>query len=500
MASTLSPTELRAAATRRSRESVVFAARHRDPSYQPSAVHYLVADALEAVAAGKCKRLIINMPPRHGKTRLTAIEFAAWFLGNHPDKSIVNAGYARDLALDSSKACRDILRSDWHKQTFPRCRIHPFDQAANEWRTVQGGGYLAVGVEGALTGKGADILIVDDPHKDHKEASSPTERENVWKWYQSVAQTRLSPTGAVIIIQTRWHVDDLSGRLLNPERQMQLDETGLDIEPWRVINLPALAESEDDLLGRNHDEALWPERWPASMMRALRAEMMPLFWNALYRGDPEVEGGNYVDVRKLGLISRSDLPRNMRWARFWDLATDEKTKDDFTAGARVAVHQDGRMFIDGVHNEKLKWPSARNLIARIGRGENLIMGIEAVAGFKTSVDNLKEVAPELHVRGINVVDDKLTRALSWLSKVQAGECWMVADEWNGMFISQLRQFPSGDHDDMIDAVSGGYAMAKALVYGSVEKVERARREAREAMRLGLKPERERRGNSGRTLL
>ena len=265
-----------------------------------------------------------------------------------------------------------------------------------------------------MTGRGADVLIVDDPIRDVAEAESPAVRDAIWEWFQGVALTRMSPSGAMIVIQTRWHIDDLTGRLLDESRLKQLEESGVPVEPWHVLNLPAIAE-ENDQMGRLPGEALWPERWTVDHLRGLKAEMMTFLWNALYRGDPEISGGNYVDVRNLKLISRSELPVNLRFSRFWDLATSEKKANDFTGGAAVAILPSGKVAIADVHNEKLAWPESRDLIGMIGTAEGFPIGIEAVAGFKTSVQNVREKFPELYVKGIDVANDKLTRALPWLA-------------------------------------------------------------------------------------
>ena len=191
----------------------------------------MIAEKLEAVERGEIDRLMINMPPRHGKSELASRRFPAWFLGRHPNKSVIAASYNSDLAADFGRQVRNIVAAREYANLF-ETKLAEDSRAANRWNTDAGGSYVAAGVGTAITGGGADILLIDDPVKDREEADSEIQRQKVWDWYTSTAYTRLAPGGRIIVIQTRWHEDDLSGRLLV--------EQAKGGDKWEILELPAI--------------------------------------------------------------------------------------------------------------------------------------------------------------------------------------------------------------------------------------------------------------------
>ncbi|MCC6419952.1 MAG: hypothetical protein IT429_17085 [Gemmataceae bacterium] len=233
------------------------------------------------VAAGRCRRLVISMPPRHGKSELTSRYFPAWFLGSYPDRRVILTSYEANFAAGWGRKARDVLGATGH---LFGVKVSGASSAADRWE-IEGreGGMVTAGVGGPITGRGADVLIVDDPVKNAEEARSPTQREKAWDWFKSTAYTRLEPNGSVILIMTRWHRDDLAGRLLS-------QAADLDGYRWEVISLPALA-TESDPLGRQPGEALWPQRYPAERLEATRKDIEAFWWAALYQQDPTAEGG-----------------------------------------------------------------------------------------------------------------------------------------------------------------------------------------------------------------
>jgi len=246
-----------------------------DKNYKPNFHHEKIANALERVESGEIKRLIIQMPPRHGKSQLASINFPAWYLGRNPDKEIITASYSADLAIDFGSKTRDVVSDELYKEIF-ETRLKQDEQNKAKWKTNKKGSYTSVGVGGPLTGRGANVLIIDDPIKNREEAESETIRKKVWDWYTSTAYTRLEKNGAIIVIMTRWHLDDLAGRLLDYE-----EHGG---EHWEVISFPAVAEQDEDY--RKEGEALWPAKYDIDALMNIKQNIGAYDWNALYQQNP----------------------------------------------------------------------------------------------------------------------------------------------------------------------------------------------------------------------
>lgn len=467
----------------KAREDLLFYVGLLDKDYVPDRVHDYVAGVLQEVFEGKKTRVIVNMPPRHGKTRLVAEEFGAWVLGKDPTANIVIASYGQALSNTTSLKIRDRLEDPLHQKIFPT-KLHRSKRAVKAWNTTEGGGTKAVGTGVGLTGEGADYLIIDDPFKDYEEANSELVRNKVWNWFLSVAFTRLSPTGRIIIIMTRWHRDDLVGRLQDPERKKEIREAGASDEEFQEINLRAIAPAEGDLLGRKEGEALAPSRYTAERLRSIKAVLSERVWAALYGGDPVQIGGNEIPVDKITRVDPEEVPEGLRWVRFWDLAATEDQRNDYTAGIKGALgpppgvtieearahdaKQDDpllkiarkALYLDALVFGRWKWPKARERIVQIALAEKIMIGIESVAGFITAFDNLVE-----NLQGTGIVAkqygaqrEKLTRALPWIERAASGNVYLVNGPWILDWERQALPFPDGDHDDFIDATSGVHTM------------------------------------------
>ena len=439
-----------------------------DAGYLAGRLHHFLAAELEAVARGENLRLIITVPPRHGKSRLVSVEFPTWLLGRSPWKKIMLASYASGLSETHSKEARARMQTEVFRGLFPRVRLNPYDKKADDWRTMQAGRYFATSVAGSMTGHGADLLIIDDPHKDYEEAHSEAMRDKVWNWFNSTAMTRLGPGGAAIVITTRWHPDDLVGRLMDPKRQAEAAELlGKRFKPWRHLNLRGLAkEGKEDPLGRAVGEALDPARYPAEELLNLQATLGSYLWAALYDGDPEVKGGNYINVDNFVLVDKSPLQPAATRVRYWDLAATAKKTSDFTAGAKGgllpgAKQDQDELVIEDIEYGQWPWPIARGKIAGLAERERVVVGVESVGGFQTSFSNLREVVPsDVPLLETGADTDKLLRALPWIAKVEKRRVILVRGPWTEWFIKQCREFPNGVHDDGVDAVSGLYSLLR----------------------------------------
>jgi hypothetical protein len=249
------------------------------PDYHLAEHVHLIANHLEAIELGEISRLLITTPPRHGKTMLTSEFFPAWYLGRNPYKFIIFITYSQERANDVGRKVRNQLTDPLHQTIFPNCKISEDSAASNKFSTNLNGAYYAVGVGGPITGRGAHLLIIDDPIKGREDADSPTQRRKLIEWYQSVAYTRLMPGGAIILIQTRWHEEDLGGWLLNGH------------EKWVTLNLPALAE-KDDILGRQIEEPLWPKFYPKERLLEIKKTIGDREFASLYQQRPALTEGN----------------------------------------------------------------------------------------------------------------------------------------------------------------------------------------------------------------
>jgi len=244
-----------------------------NPLYSCASHHVRIAEHLEAVERGDIDRLMIFMPPRHGKSELASRRFPAWCLGRDPTRQIIAASYNSDLASDFGRDVRNIVASEEFAQVFPSVGLRPDSKAANRMNTNHGGSYIAAGVGTAVTGRGAHIALIDDPLKDREEADSEVQRNKVWAWYQSTLFTRLMPKAAIILIQTRWHEDDLAGRLLEQ-----------NAGEWTILDLPAVDEQ---------GKALWPEWYDIPALERIKATIGPREWSALYQQRPQPDEGTF---------------------------------------------------------------------------------------------------------------------------------------------------------------------------------------------------------------
>lgn len=444
------------------RRSLLCYTKTCDPDYVVSKGHRIIAKELQDVVEGRNRRLILTMPPRHGKSRLATIEAVTWALGLNPKLRVIIASYSTGLAAFHSKECRDrITFNSNYRIPFLDTRVKKLDRSSTDWQTEAGGNLLAAGVGAGITGRGADLIVLDDPYKDYEEAHSETIRNNVWNWYLSTLYTRLSPTGRVVIITTRWHVDDIVGRLLDPVREQEIRDAGGEFHPWRVVNFPALSEGEGDPLGRPVGEALFPERFTKDWLKAKKAELGPYLWSAMYQGAPVQKGGKYVSRDQFILMPKDAVPTGVTMMRYWDLATSEKEKADFTAGAKGFIDQHGNLWIVDITKGQWLWPRARTTISSMIAAEKIPIGIEAQGGFKTGTANLREgLPPTAYMREYNVDKSKLVRALPWIALAGNSKVFVVRGEWNEAFFAEAEAFPDGKNDDQVDAVSGLYTMLR----------------------------------------
>lgn len=401
-------------------------------------------EALQRVTDGLTKRLMIFMPPRHAKTETVTVRYSAYRLEMNPKMNIILGSYNQKLANRFSRKVKRIAQT--------RLRLSKDRKAVEEWETAIGGGLRAVGVGGGITGFGGNLIMIDDPVKSREEAESEAYREKCWDWFSDDLYTRLEPDAAMVLTMTRWHDDDLAGRLLK-----EMADGG---EHWDVVSLPALAEESEsgDPLGRQPGEALCPDRYDVPTLTKIKTKLGAYSFAALFQQRPvPVEGALFKrEWFKDKIVDRA--PENLRWARGYDLAVSQKTSADYTASYRCAFDKEGNLYIADGFRKRLEFPEQqRYVIKRMTSEANTQHGIEKALHGEALVQSLRRVPSVRHVgfRAVRVDTDKYTRALSWANLAEEGRVFLVRGPWIADFLDEACRFTGkGDaHDDQIDAVS-----------------------------------------------
>ena len=438
-----------------------------NPDYQAGWVHKDICQRLEQfsrdVAEKKSPRLMLFMPPRHGKSTLASVAFPAWHLGRHPDHEFISCSYSGSLAMGFSRKVRQLLREPTYKTAF-RTRLDPDSQSAEAWLTTSSGGYVAAGVGGGITGKGAHVLVIDDPVKNREDAESQNNRDANWDWYTSTAYTRLAPGGGVLVILTRWHDDDLAGRLLKAG-----SEGG---DEWTVVKYPAIAEEDEEF--REQGEALHPERYDAKSLRQIRKAVGPRDWSALYQQNPVADDGDYFSREMIQYYDREDLDYNqMRYYCAWDLAIGKRDRNDYSVGMVVGVDDQDQLFIiDMVRGKFDGFELVEQILDLYESWKPSIVGIE-----KGHIEMALGPFLEKRVKERGLYEayfkdlktgrrDKEARARAIQGRMQQGMVFFPRDEdFTGPLVAELLRFPNGIHDDQVDALAWlGLMMSEFSTY------------------------------------
>ena len=425
--------------------------RYEHPKHLELLDDALTQIALYVATAGKqgIGRLLVEMPPRHGKSFTVSKLFPAWFVGNNPDYRVMNVSYGARLAEKNSRWVRNVLRSKAWASLYPHVQLARDSKSVETW-AIEGreGGMDALGIDGAATGSGAHILNIDDPFKNRQQAESVTYRERVWDAYTDDYYTRLEPGGAIIVTQTRWHEDDLIGRLVAREKGN-----------WTRLRLPALAE-DNDPLGRKTDAALWPQRYDKQTLLKTRATLGEYSFSALYQQNPvPAEGGIF---KRSAFIRVNDVPTLRFTVRFWDLAMSAKTSADYTVGVKMGVDDAGNVYVLDVIRVQMEWPDVvpmlRQQIALDGR--HVVQGIEQQGFMSRAVQDLAgdRSLYAYTIKGYPTDKDKLTRALPFAARVGNGQVFVLWRGGSAEYVDELTSFPNALHDDQVDASSGAFAM------------------------------------------
>lgn len=424
--------------------------------YQVAKHHRVIAHTLHMLESGQIQRAIINVAPRHGKTEMASKRFIAWNAGKHPERSLIFGTYNNDYAADIGRAVRDVMTSEQHRQVFPGVALKDGSQASNRLETTMGGQLSFVGRGGSITGRGGHGIILDDPIKDRQEADSKLIRDQLWTWFTQVVMTRrMTQDSWVLIIQTRWHEDDLVGRLTDP---MNAYYDANEAKKWLVVDLPALA-LDNDPLGRKPGEALWPERFPVDFLRSQQA-IDPRGFQALYQGRPSAEQGAFFKAEYVHTYKPDELPKNLRYYVGSDHAVSTRQDRDKTCLIPVGVDENDNIWV----LPDVWWRHADSFTA-VEAMLNMIRSRNPLFWWAERGQISKSLGPFLRKRmmeenvyasivEVTPVIDKQTRAQSIQGRMAMGKVRFPENAvWWPEARDQLLKFPHGAHDDFVDALA-----------------------------------------------
>lgn len=389
-------------------------------------------------------RMMLFVPPRHGKSEMVTVRYSAWQLERDAKQRVIIGAYNQTLANKFSRKIRKIARG--------RVPLNQERTAVEDWETALGGGLRAVGVGGGITGQGGDLIIIDDPVKNREEANSKTYRDRVYDWYTDDLYTRLEPGAKIILIMTRWHEDDLAGRILASD----------DVDNWQVVTLPAIAE-DNDPLGRRVGESLCPDRYDEKALADIRQAITGRAFSALYQQRPQEQEGGMFKRSYFQFMDARDIPDETTFVWYWDKAATSGA-GDYTAGVKIGRTPDGRYIVADVINAQLSTNERDVTVKGILERDNISTYIEREGGSsgKDVAFYHAQMFAGFPVHSETVTGSKLTRAEPFAAQCEAGNVWIVRARWNTEYIDQLATFPAGAHDDMVDASSG--AFSKVVMY------------------------------------
>jgi predicted phage terminase large subunit-like protein len=406
-----------------------------------------MAEAFERVARGECKRLIINMPPRHTKSEFASYLLPAWFLGKYPHKKVIQTSHTAELAVGFGRKVRNLVDSEVYKEIFPDLNLQADSKAAGRWNTSKGGDYFAIGVGGAVTGKGADILIIDDPHSEQEAAMAATNPEvydKVYEWYTSGPRQRLQPGGSIVIVMTRWSMRDLTGQVIKASASRGGEE-------WEVIEFPAILPSGNPL---------WPEFWSLNELNALREELPNAKWQAQYQQNPVGNESAIVKRDWWKIWTEQEPPECDYILQTWDTAFEKTQRADYSAGTLWGVfynnkdHNLPNLILLNTYRRRVEWVDLKH---------DVFKEYEEWQPDGVLIEKKATGAPliyELRAMGIPVQDytpsrgqDKIARLNSVADIIASGKVWVPETRWAEELVDEIAAFPSGEHDDLVDATT-----------------------------------------------
>lgn len=450
---------------RRARLGLLAFTQYTFPMYTADRVHALIAGTLDRVVAGEVERLMIFAPPQHGKSELVSRRLPALWLAKKRDEPVILSSYGAGLAERSSRAARDLVESEEYGTLFPEVTTRADSRSVQFWQVAGArGSMLAVGVGGPVTGSGARLGLIDDPHENWAQAQSKTMREAVWDWYRGTWRTRIWEGGSQVLIMTRWHEDDLAGRLLQ-------DQPG----QWTVLRLPAVAETQEvrdfhaermglplgdpDPLNREPGEALAPQRYSAEALAAIETDVGSLVWGAEYQGAPTVAEGNRFKREWFGIVD--GVTQQAQRIRYWDKAATAGG-GAFTSGVLLA-RANGLTYVEDVVRGQWSTGDRRSVMLQTAELDRERWGFvqtfieqEPGSSGKDSVSDEIVMLGQFAVYADRPSGSKDVRLEPFAAQCEARNVRLVRGRWNSAYIDELCAIPNGTFRDQADSTSGAY--------------------------------------------
>jgi predicted phage terminase large subunit-like protein len=427
-------------------------AEHVYPNYSVGGHHKIMARIFKDIVDGKKKRVIINIAPRHGKSELTSYLFPAWFLGQKPTAQVIMATHTVSLSEDFGRRVRNLLSGAEYKSIFPETRLADDSKSAGSWSTSKGGKYYAVGVGGALAGRGADLLVIDDPHSEQDlKSGSKLPFEQAWTWYQTGPRQRLMWGGAIVVVMTRWGQLDLTAKLIDYQTKNP------DADQWEVIEFPAILPS---------GKALWPDKWPVEELMKTKATINPRFWNAQYQQEPTSDSVAIIK-REMWREWEPERPPNCEFViQSWDTAHDTKSTNDYSACTTWGVwyneednNQPNIILLDAF-KDRMEFPELKQVAIdqykdlRATWGEDrVIVLIEKKAAGAPLIQELRRIGLPVQEFTPSRGNDKTVRVNAVADLFASGKVWAPGTRWANEVIEEIAAFPVGEHDDFVDTAT-----------------------------------------------
>ena len=417
--------------------------KHVWPSFIAGNHHRIFAEKLEKVARGELKRLIVNMPPRHTKSEFASYLFPAWVMGQRPETKIIQATHTAELAVGFGRKVKNLIDSEVYRDVFPELALAKDAKASGRWSTDKGGEYYAVGVGGALAGRGANLCIIDDPVSE-QDALSPTALDNIYEWYTSGPRQRLQPGGAIIIVMTRWSIRDLTAKVLQKQAEGGADK-------WEVVEFPAIFPDTD--------KVLWPEFWSREELDGVRASIPVAKWNAQYLQNPTAEEGAIVKRDWWNVWDSDEPPTCSYIIQSYDTAFTKSERSDYSAITTWGVfHPDDgdEAAIILLDAEKGRWefPELKDAALRLyGEYEPDLVLIEQKASGTPLTQDLRKMGIPVSGFTPGRGADKFSRMNACAPVFESGMVYAPEARWAEEVIEECAAFPNGEHDDLADSMS-----------------------------------------------
>ena len=411
------------------------------PEFIEGRHHKEIADKFDKIAQGKIKRLIINMPPRHTKSEFASFLLPSWMVGRKADLKIIQTTHTTELALRFGRKAKTLIDSPEYQRIF-QTRLREDSQAAGKWETEQGGEYYAAGVGSAITGRGADLLIIDDPHSE-QDAMNPEAWERAYDWYTSGPRQRLQPGGAIVVVMTRWSQKDLTGALINSQKNIKADK-------WDIVEFPAIMPS---------GKPIWPEYWKKQELEGVKASLSVGKWNAQWMQNPTSEEGSIIKREWWKIWEKPSIPPLQHIIQSYDTAFSKKETADYSAITTWGVFypdedSPANLILLDAHKERLEFPELRKEALeqyKYWNPDTVI--IEAKASGQPLTYELRKL-------GIPVINftpskgqDKYSRVNAVAPMFESGMIWAPDEEFADEVIEECASFPYGDHDDLVDSTT-----------------------------------------------